>query len=1005
MKPEKMKNLFLSQSYEDAWTDYEKSLKKRYFIHWDYVILTASNEDQAKAFEAQIDFRLKQGLLPKQTTYAVLPDPDGKRVGSGGATFNVMKYIREQSNDEDCFKNKRILVIHSGGDSKRVPQYSACGKLFSPVPRELPDGRRSTLFDEFIIGMSGMPSRFKEGMLILSGDVLLLFNPLQIDFQFNGAAAISIKEHVETGKNHGVFLGDESGYVRQFLHKMSVERLTEVGAVNAHGNVDIDTGAIMLDHNLLNALFDLISTDGKLDKEKFDKFVNEKARISFYGDFLYPLASEATLEQYLKEKPEGSFCEELEECRKVLWETLSPFSLKLLCLSPAQFIHFGTTRELLHLVTEGIEDYEFLNWKSQVFGVEGNGGDCAYSNSYIQEGAVVSAKSYIEDSYLYGETHIAEQCVISGVTLKDKNVPAGVTLHGLKLRNGKFVVRAYGTFDNPKGFLADNAPFLGTTLKQLPEILGLSEKEIWGEEEPYLWFAKLYPVCDSIKEAVSAALELVEVLAGRAAVSESYKNSQRMSLFESFNEADTTQMLAWQENLEKKIRISRFLKAIDERKEVSEAALSFGSKGVNEKHLKELGEIAKTADFGRKMRIYYYLSKLTEGHTSEDLENACFKYICKELYDAVVSDIDCEETYNIKKEEVTIQLPVRVNFGGGWSDTPPYCNEHGGTVLNAAISLNGTLPIVAEVKRISKPVVVLASTDLGAEADFTDMKDLQNCNDPFDTFALHKAALIACGIIPREGEYSLQQLLDKVGGGLYLSTAVRGIPKGSGLGTSSMLAAACVKGIFEFIGKEISENELYSRVLCMEQIMSTGGGWQDQVGGLTPGVKLVHTVPGIKQNIQVDHIVIPEEAMQELKERFALIYTGQRRLARNLLREIVGNYIGSKKNSLDVLYEIQKSAILMKFELEKGNIDAFAKLLDEHWELSKRLDGGCTNTCIEQIFLSVEDMLDAKMICGAGGGGFLQVILKKGYTKDDLKERIHSVFQESGVAVWDCELI
>ena len=96
-------------------------------------------------------------------------------------------------------------MIHSGGDSKRVPQYSACGKLFSPVPRELPDGRRSTLFDEFMIGMAGMPARFKEGMLVLSGDVLLLFNPLQIDFTFRGAAAISIKEDVETGKDHGVF--------------------------------------------------------------------------------------------------------------------------------------------------------------------------------------------------------------------------------------------------------------------------------------------------------------------------------------------------------------------------------------------------------------------------------------------------------------------------------------------------------------------------------------------------------------------------------------------------------------------------------------------------------------------------------------------------------------------------------------------------------------------------------------------------------------------------------
>ena len=1005
MKPEKMKNLFLSQSYEDAWTDYEKSLKKRYFIHWDYVILTASNEDQAKAFEDQINFRLKQGLLPKQTTYAVLPDPDGKRVGSGGATFNVMKYIREQSGTADCFKDKRILVIHSGGDSKRVPQYSACGKLFSPVPRELPDGRRSTLFDEFIIGMSGMPSRFKEGMLILSGDVLLLFNPLQIDFQFNGAAAISIKEHVETGKNHGVFLGDESGYVRQFLHKMSVEKLTEVGAVNAHGNVDIDTGAIMLDHNLLNALFGLISTDGEVDNVKFDQFVNEKARISFYGDFLYPLASESTLEQYLKEKPEGSYCEELEECRKILWEALSPFSLKLLCLSPAQFIHFGTTRELLQLVTEGVDDYEFLNWKSQVFGVEGNGGNCAYSNSYIQEGAVVSAKSYIEDSYVYGNTHIAEKCVISGVTLKDKNVPAGVTLHGLKLRNGKFVVRVYGTLDNPKGYLADNAPFLDTSMKEMSELLEISEEEIWENEEPYLWFAKIYPVCDSVEEAVTEALKLVEVLAGREKVSDDYKSCERMSLYESFNEADTTQMLAWQENLEKKIRVSRFLKAIDERKEISEAAKAFGNKGVSEKHLTELLEIAKDADFGRRMRIYYYLSRMTTGHISEDLENACFKYICKELYDAVVSDIDCEKEFHITKDEVSVELPVRVNFGGGWSDTPPYCNEHGGTVLNAAISLNGVLPIVVEVKRIPKPVVVLASTDLGAEADFTDMKELQNCNDPFDTFALHKAALIACGIIPREGEYSLQQLLEKIGGGLYLSTAVRGIPKGSGLGTSSMLAAACVKGIFEFIGKEISENELYSRVLCMEQIMSTGGGWQDQVGGLTPGVKLVHTTPGIKQNIQVDHIVIPEAAMKELQDRFVLIYTGQRRLARNLLREVVGGYIGSKESSLEVLYEIQKSALLMKFELEKGNIDAFAKLLDEHWELSKRLDGGCTNTCIEQIFMSVEDMLDAKMICGAGGGGFLQAILKKGYTKEDLKERIHSVFQESGVAVWDCELI
>lgn len=73
-------------------------------------------------------------------------------------------------------------MIHSGGDSKRVPQYSACGKLFSPVPRVLPNGKRSTLFDEFMISMSGVAARMNAGMLVCSGDVLLLFNPLQIDF-------------------------------------------------------------------------------------------------------------------------------------------------------------------------------------------------------------------------------------------------------------------------------------------------------------------------------------------------------------------------------------------------------------------------------------------------------------------------------------------------------------------------------------------------------------------------------------------------------------------------------------------------------------------------------------------------------------------------------------------------------------------------------------------------------------------------------------------------------
>ena len=68
--------------------------------------------------------------------------------------------------------------------------------------------------------------------------------------------------------------------------------------------------------------------------------------------------------------------------------------------------------------------------------------------------------------------------------------------------------------------------------------------------------------------------------------------------------------------------------------------------------------------------------------------------------------------------------------------------------------------------------------------------------------------------------------------------------------------------------------------------MSTGGGWQDQVGGVTLGMKYITSMPGIAQQLKISHVEIPEETKRELDERFVLIYTGQRRLARNLLRDV-----------------------------------------------------------------------------------------------------------------------
>ncbi len=954
------KTLFEQQSYQDALEYYLAVLKNEEMPMWDYVILTASNEAQAKAYEIQIEHRLKNNQLPKRTNYAVVPDLNGQRIGSGGATLSCIKYVAER---EESFKNKKILVIHSGGDSKRVPQYSACGKLFSPVPRVLPDGRRSTLFDEFMIGMSTASSRISEGMLVCSGDVLLLFNALQIDFYTAGAAALSIKEKVETGKNHGVYLKDNDGNVGRFLHKQTEETLKEVGAVNSQGNVDIDTGAVILTSEVLESLYSLINTE-----ENYHKFVNEKARLSFYADFLYPLATESTLESFYKEKPEGDFTEELKKCRTALWEVLSPYKMKLIRLSPASFIHFGTTKELLHLMTDGMRDYRFLDW-SDTINSNLSQKNYAVSNSYVSKRSVVGKGSYIEDSRIHRNTKVGKKCIISGVTLTGETVPDGTVLHGLKLNNGKFVCRMYGVNDNPK------------------------ECKLFGEEidEP-LWTKKLYPICDTIEEAVEKTL--LKDACG-----------EFVSLCESFNNADVTAILPWQENLYEQVVAEAILEKIDNgisATEVKKLYPSINSHTIN--YLLEKAEkqnIDNLSEFSTLIRIYSYLWKITEENQYID---KCFSTICEATLKASMNSVNYNENYSLVKD-VTVKLPVRVNWGGGWSDTPPYCMENGGTVLNAAISLNGRLPIEVTIKKIPENVIALASTDIGSYEEFTNMKELQDCKNPSDPFALHKAALIACGVIPANDKLSVEALCKKLGGGMYMNTRVIDIPKGSGLGTSSILAGACVKALLEVADIKASDDEIFERVLCMEQLMSTGGGWQDQVGGIVSGIKMITTKQGLSQKIVCMPLNISEETIDELNKRFAVIYTGQRRLARNLLRDVVGKYITNDEVSIKAHYDIQRLAVLMRFELEKGNVDGFAKLLTEHWSESQRIDAGSTNTCINQIFSTIDDLIDGKMICGAGGGGFLQVVLKKDVTKEQLRARVNEVFQDSGVDVWDCAFV
>lgn len=897
--------------------------------------------------------------------------------------LEVLKYLHEK---EETFEGLRVLVIHSGGDSKRVPQYSALGKLFSPVPHELPNGRNSILFDEFMISMSSVPSRIREGMVLLSGDVLLLLNPLQIDYNNVGAAAISFKEHVETGKNHGVYLNGADGNVKCCLQKKSVEVLREVGAVNESDCVDIDTGALIFSTDMMNSLYSLIATE-----EDYDRHVNEKTRLSLYADFLYPLAEDSTLEAFYQEKPEGEFCEELTGARKRVWDVLRPYRMKLLRLAPAKFIHFGTTREILELMSGGVDEYQDLGW-GRLVGSSIRDHNAAGYNSVLSTKASVGEDCYLEVSYVHGNSKVGSHCVLSYIDIQDRIIPDNVVMHGLKQRNGKFIVRIFGVNDNPK----ENQLF-GRNLDELEKKFDI---KLWEDQTGHtLWSANLYAEADTIQEAVDASLELYAFVTEEKAFDRNLWNTvSHKSLCAGFNDADPDAIIAWNRRMADLVAMDEITKAIQNQTPVGELRKMHSLTKIQKEWLRKR---LKKADFSEKMRLHYYLGVLLD---DENEVQDCFRTIQSEVLESTIKHLSYNENAKIATDHHTVKLPLRVNWGGGWSDTPPYCNENGGTVLNVAILLNGEKPVEVTLEKIDELKIVFDSRDMDVHGEFDTIEPLQATGDPFDPFALQKACLLACEIIPKEG-HELSEILKRLGSGFVMHSEVTNVPKGSGLGTSSILSAACVKAVFEFMGIGYTEEDLYSHVLAMEQIMSTGGGWQDQVGGITPGLKYITSMPGVEQQIKVTHVEIPEETKRELDERFVMIYTGQRRLARNLLRDVVGRYVGNEPDSLFALEEIQKTAALMRFELERGNVDGFAKLLDYHWELSKKVDAGSSNTLIEQIFSSIEDLIDGKLVCGAGGGGFLQVILKKGVTKQEVEEHLNKVFMDSLVGVADCKLV
>ncbi len=332
-----------------------------------------------------------------------------------------------------------------------------------------------------------------------------------------------------------------------------------------------------------------------------------------------------------------------------------------------------------------------------------------------------------------------------------------------------------------------------------------------------------------------------------------------------------------------------------------------------------------------------------------------------------------------RPQEVAVERPLRIDLAGGWSDTPPICNEMGGAVLNMAVTLGGELPVKVRVKRIDSREVRISSVDLRRHGTLRSMEEVLDHSDPHDWRALVKAALAVTG-------YRFED------GGLAISISAD-VPKGSGMGTSSILGSAVVEALGRIRGRDYSVDEIADLTLKLEQAMRTGGGWEDQLGALVPGVKLLKSKPGKEQRISWTRLAPDAERdfARHLSERALLYFTGRKRMARNILNGVVEYY---RKNPCDIAHEIVKR---LKADAEKSfaalakrDWKAFTAALNAYWTNKKALDPGSTNPMVESIVARIAPLIDAVALCGAGGGGFMLIIA----CDDEARRKIRRILEQ-----------
>lgn len=302
------------------------------------------------------------------------------------------------------------------------------------------------------------------------------------------------------------------------------------------------------------------------------------------------------------------------------------------------------------------------------------------------------------------------------------------------------------------------------------------------------------------------------------------------------------------------------------------------------------------------------------------------------------------------------RAPLRLGIAGGGTDLSPYCDVHGGAILNASINLYA---------------YTFLEESASSKAEFVSL-DLKKT----EKFGSDDEISLDHGLVLHRAVH--KRIVEKFCGRKHLPvrcTTYSDAPAGSGLGSSSTMVVSLIKAYQELLSLPLGDYDIAQMAYEIERKdCGLAGGKQDQYAATFGGFNFMEFFPD--ERVVVNPLRIKDSVINELSSSLILYFTGTSRQSAKIIKDQIQSVTGSSIEALSAMHDVKRLSFVMKEKLLRGDIAGMAVALDQGWQAKKQTSDKVTNDEIDSIeAIARANGATAMKVSGAGGGGFIMMFV------------------------------